>query len=102
MGVISFEMVLLSTQDKLDGFVVDWRIAKENGLTVWLNWNFAFIFVIENILWMLRGIASLRRFFWAPKTGVKIEIDGWDSFSSLPSWRAVFLFTMEKNVMDAH
>ena len=29
--------------------------------------------------------------------GVKIEIDGWDhSFSSLPSWRAVFLFTMEK------
>ena len=32
-----------------------------------------------------------------------MEIDGWDhSFSSLPSWRAVFLFTMEKNVMDAH
>ena len=34
MSAISFEMVLLSTQDKLDGFVVDWRIAKENGLTV--------------------------------------------------------------------
>ena len=34
MGAISFEMVLLSTQDKFDGFVVDWRIAKENGLTV--------------------------------------------------------------------
>ena len=23
------------------------------------------------------------------KTGVKIEIGGWDSFSSLPSWRAL-------------
>ena len=30
------------------------------------NWNLAFIFIIENMLWMLKGIASLRRFFWAP------------------------------------
>ena len=36
---------------------------KSNCLT---NWNLAFIFIIENMLWMLKGIASLRRFFWAP------------------------------------
>ena len=40
--------------------------------------------MIESMLWMLRGIAELRRFFWAPETGVKIEVGGWDSFFSLP------------------
>ena len=54
--------------------------------------------MIESMLWMLGGIASLRRFLRTPKTGVKIEIDGWDSFYSLPSWRVVFLFTKEKKM----
>ena len=30
------------------------------------------------MFWVLKMIASLR---------VKIEIDGWDSFSSLPNWK---------------
>ena len=33
------------------------------------------------------------------KKGVNIEIDGWDSFSSLPCWRAVFLFTKKMSRM---
>ena len=50
-----------------------------------------------------RGGSSHRDGSFDHKTNVKIEIDGWDSFSSLPSWRAVFLFTNEKNnAMDAH
>ena len=54
----------------------------------------------ENMLLMLGGggggggVASSRRFFLAPKKAVRIEIDGWDSFSSLPAWRAVFIFVM--------
>ena len=51
--------------------------------------------MIESMLWMLRGIAELRRFFWAPETGVKIEVGGWDSFLSLS-------YLKWKNVMDAH
>ena len=41
------------------------------------NWNLAFIFIIENMLWMLKGIASLRRFLL---TG--FEVDEWENFPS--------------------
>ena len=54
--------------------------------------------MIENKLWVLKRISSLRWFLWAPKTGVKIEIDGLDSFSSLPYWKSVFLF-MNENML---
>ena len=49
--------------------------------------------------WGGGGFTSSRRFLRAPKTGVKIEIDGWDSFSSLPSWRVV---NEKKTVIDAY
>ena len=45
------------------------------------NWNLAFILMIENMLWMLKRIASVRRFFRAPKTNV--EIDWWEHFFPL-------------------
>ena len=37
------------------------------------NWNLAFILMIENMLWMFKRIASVRRFFRAPKTNVEID-----------------------------
>ena len=50
------------------------------------------------MLWMLGVGSSHRDGSFDHKTSVKIEIDGWDSFSSLPSWRAVFLFTNENKM----
>ena len=59
--------------NRFENFSRNWKMGefpyfktKLVGLTILSNSSLAFIFIIENMFWMLKMIASLRRFFRAP------------------------------------